>query len=88
MRSLGTLGGANCEGHGINNRGEIVGGSEIANGNNRAFLWRPGRGMRSLGTLGGQNSTGIDVNDATQVVGFSEKTREDACRNPVETVEG
>ena len=56
MRSLGTLGGENSVANAINNRREVVGSSDIRNGNTRAFLWTPGHGMRNLGTLGGRNS--------------------------------
>lgn len=69
---LGTLGGRNSVAVGINNRREVVGVSENAKLENRAFLWRPGRGMRSLGTLGGAFSEATDLNDATQVVGTSQ----------------
>ncbi len=71
MRGLGTLGGENSYANSINNRREVVGSSDNANGRTRAFLWRPGRGMRSLGTLGGPFSQAFDINDATQVVGSS-----------------
>jgi probable HAF family extracellular repeat protein len=72
MRSLGTLGGENSGAQSINNRGEVVGISEIRNGRPRAFLWRPGDGMQGLGTLGGPESFAEDINDATQVVGSSQ----------------
>jgi probable HAF family extracellular repeat protein len=72
MRSLGTLGGESSVANGVNNRREVVGGSDTWFGNNRAYLWTPARGMRNLGTLGGKNSEAIDLNDATQVVGYSE----------------
>lgn len=72
MRSLGTLGGESSVANAVNNRREVVGKSDIRNGNGRAYLWTRGNGMRSLGTLGGNNSTAIDLNDATQVVGSSE----------------
>ena len=50
---------------------EIVGVSQVPNGDQRAFIWRPGRGMQGLGTLGGAESFARDINNATQVAGVS-----------------
>ena len=41
MTDLGTLGGATSWAYGINNRGQVVGYSETASGEMRAFLWTP-----------------------------------------------
>ena len=71
MLDLGTLGGGFSEGWAMNNRQEVVGWSEDANGRTRAFFWRPGHGMQSLGTLGGTESSAFGINDARQVVGSS-----------------
>src|SRR5262245_23023013 len=71
-RNLGTLGGDNSGGVGINALGEVVGHSPIPSGAVRAFLWRDGQGMKSLGTLGGFNSRARGINDRSEVTGFSE----------------
>jgi probable HAF family extracellular repeat protein len=67
---LGTLGGNVSEAHAINDRGTVVGESQLASGATHAFLWRHGR-MRDLGTLGGSDSVASAVNDRDQVVGSS-----------------
>jgi probable HAF family extracellular repeat protein len=54
MQDLGTLSGALGEissGSGINDSGQVAGGS-----GNSAFLWDPVTGMQDLGTLGGAAS--------------------------------
>jgi probable HAF family extracellular repeat protein len=71
LLDLGTLGGANSIANSINDRQEIVGVAENANGRGRAYLRTGGR-LRSLGTLGGPYSEATDINDATQVVGLSD----------------
>jgi probable HAF family extracellular repeat protein len=54
---LGTLGGAQSSGLAINERGDVVGTSETAAGDDHAFIWRRSDGrdgrMVDLGTLGG-----------------------------------
>lgn len=52
---LGTLGGNWAIAFGMNERGQIVGGSFLATGELRAFLWQDGV-MTDLGTLGGTSS--------------------------------
>ena len=50
---LGNLGGTTINlAAGINNRGEVVGGSQSKDGNVHAFLWTKGTGMQDLGLLG------------------------------------
>src|SRR5205809_6152331 len=73
MADLGSLGSMGpSDGRGINNRGQVVGGTIDANNSHyHAFLWETGT-MRDLGTLPGYNlSQAQAINDAGQVVGFS-----------------
>lgn len=71
---LGTLGGSNSMAWDINNRGEIVGRSEVretAAGDSpayRAFLYRDGR-MMTLGDLGLPDNFGYRINENGQVLG-------------------
>jgi len=55
MTDLGTLGGDWAIAWGMNERGQIVGGSFLASGETHAFLWEKGV-MTDLGTLRGTSS--------------------------------
>jgi len=55
MTDLGTLGGDWATASGMNEPGQIVGGSFLASGEMHAFLWEDGV-MTDLGTLGGMSS--------------------------------
>jgi probable HAF family extracellular repeat protein len=68
IKNLGTLGGNSSDARGINDRGEIVGVSRNAAGQERAFLYVNGA-MRDLGTLGGQASIALAINGRGQIVG-------------------
>jgi probable HAF family extracellular repeat protein len=68
---LGTLGGTNSAAQGINNDGLVVGSSETASGDTRAFVWRANLGMQALGTLGGSYSAASAINASGQIVGTS-----------------
>ncbi|MFF0469230.1 hypothetical protein ACFYPX_17585 [Micromonospora zamorensis] len=61
---LGTLGGDSSSAVAMNNRGDVVGRAQAADGTYSGFLWRHGR-MTDLGAL-----TPTDVNDRGQVVGY------------------
>lgn len=74
---LGTLGGAISGATAINNRGVVVGQSEIAQqGSVHAFAYADGV-MRDLGTLGGDDSVATDINDHGEIVGYTGTTMED-----------
>lgn len=76
---LGTLGGTSSAGNGINNSGQVVGSSETASGETRAFRTAPNSVINSatddLGTLGGDFSSATDINDLGQVIGSSTTAR-------------
>ena len=60
----------------INNRGQVVGEFQMANGQVHAFLWKNGK-MTDLGTLGGFFSSAFGINERGQVVGISETANGD-----------
>jgi probable HAF family extracellular repeat protein len=74
MNSLGTLGGTvgspGAEGSiMLNNRGQIIGTSNLAGDlSTHAFVWENGV-MTNLGTLGGPNSYPLWINDRGDIVG-------------------
>ncbi|MDQ1833704.1 DUF3466 family protein [Massilia scottii] len=75
MRDLGTLGGTHSSGHGVNNRGDIVGGASTGDPDewnlDRAFVMSGGV-MRNIGTLpNGDMSRARDINNGGQVTGLS-----------------
>jgi len=71
INDLGTLGGTLSLAVGVNDAGQVVGGSLDANGDNRAFLWQSGV-MQDLGTLGGANAFAAYVNNNGQIAGVAD----------------
>lgn len=76
---LGKLGGRGSAARKINNKGQIVGTSDVGGRqqvldgelNQHAFLWQNGV-MTDLGALNGKNSEANDINEAGQIVGDSD----------------
>ena len=71
MRDLGTLGGTIGYPNWLNNRGQVVGNSNLAGDSaHHPFLWSKGI-IKDLGTLGGANGEAIWINDAGDVAGWA-----------------
>jgi probable HAF family extracellular repeat protein len=69
MIDLGNLGGTFSVGQCANNRGDVIGVSNLAgDATFHAFVWRKGR-MKDLGMLGGDDSEAIWINDAGDIAG-------------------
>jgi probable HAF family extracellular repeat protein len=69
MRDLGTLGGTNGQVNCLNNRGQVVGTSNLAGDIfTHGFLWDRGV-LKDVGTFGGDNSTAMWIDEAGDVVG-------------------
>ncbi len=68
LTDLGTLAGPTTKAMGINENGQVVGGSYDEFANFHAFLWQNGS-MQDLGTLGGDYSSAEAINANGQVVG-------------------
>ncbi len=66
MRDLGLTGRGTMD---INNRGQISGSVQDANGVEQAFFWDPNSGVCLLGTLGGSSSWANAINDRGWIVG-------------------
>jgi len=72
MTDLGTLGGTHGEAQCINNRGQVIGWSNLAGELIRhAFLWHNGH-MQDLGTLGGPLSEAWWINDSGDIAGSAD----------------
>lgn len=77
---LGTLGGNESLGAGINDSGQVVGSSTTGTGSNHGFLWTAGGKdgvsgnpeMKDLDTLGGNTSEAAAINRLGQITGYSD----------------
>ena len=73
---LGTLGGKYSCAVDVNDRGQVIGNSDVPASTpdkpSHAFLWESGKGMTDLGTLGGTSSYARAINNAGRVVGSSQ----------------
>lgn len=73
VRDIGTLGGSDTVALGLNNVGQLAGGSFTATGNEHGFVWSVGGGMLDLGVLPFTgNSRAEAINNRGVVTGFSE----------------
>jgi probable HAF family extracellular repeat protein len=75
MIDLGTLGGTCGQAYSLNNRGQVVGFSDVlGDSTEHPFLWSEREGMKDLGTLGGTFGHADYINDAGEVVGTATPT--------------
>jgi probable HAF family extracellular repeat protein len=71
MKDLGNLGGASCTlPYDLNNRGQVVGGSDIPGELQHPFVWDAATGMTDLGTPDGGYGVAQGINERGDVVGF------------------
>jgi len=70
-QELGTLGGDWSTAFDINDNGQVVGYSDIGNGEYRAFYWDQENGMVELPS-GGKNSIARAINNHGQIVGYND----------------
>jgi probable HAF family extracellular repeat protein len=70
MTDVGTLGGVCGFATDLNNRGQVIGNSDLAGDLTfHPFSWTKSGGMKDLGTFGGDNGQANALNDAGEIVG-------------------
>jgi probable HAF family extracellular repeat protein len=70
MIDVGTLGGVCGYATDLNNRGQVIGNSDLAGDLTfHPFSWTKSGGMKDLGTFGGDNGKARSLNDAGEIVG-------------------
>ena len=78
MLDLGTLGGTLGSPYGLNNRGQVIGVSNLEGDQlSHPFLWDRGT-LTDLGTLGGSFGFAMGINDAGEVVGGADDQNDQA----------
>jgi len=72
MENIGTLGGVCGFATGLNNRGQVIGVSDVAGDiSYHPFRWDKKGGLKGLITLGGNNGEAFGINDTGDAVGWA-----------------